>query len=97
MVQDKVLIIDYRNRRFMINVLPSWTNLLAEEFESEYGGIKLPLRINGKTCKVLFDTGSSPFQLITTQERAWSVSDLTIVDSLSDYFMVGTRNNILWL
>ena len=55
MVQDKVLIINY----------------------------KLPLRITGKTCKVLFDTGSSPFQLITTQERAWSVSDLTIVDSLS--------------
>ena len=35
------------------------------------------------TCKVLFDTGSSPFQLITTQERAWSISDLTITDSLS--------------
>ena len=31
----------------------------------------------------MYDTGSSPFQLITTQERAWSVSDLTIVDSLS--------------
>ena len=85
MVQDKVLIIDYKSNRLAItDFLPAeYENLLAEEFESEYGEIKLPLRINGKTCKVLFDTGSSPFQLITTQERAWSVSDLTIVDSLS--------------
>ena len=83
MVQDKVLIIDYKSNRLAItDFLPAeYENLLAEE--SEYGEIKLPLRINGKTCKVLFDTGSSPFQLITTQERAWSVSDLTIVDSLS--------------
>lgn len=99
MVQDKVLIIDYKSNRLAItDFLPAeYENLLAEEFESEYGGIKLPLRINGKTCKVLFDTGSSPFQLITTQERAWSVSDLTIVDSLSGPLWWGTRNNILWL
>ena len=85
MVQDKVLIINYKSNKLAItDFLPAeYENLPAEEFESEYGVIKLPLRINGKTCKVLFDTGSSPFQLITTQERAWSVSDLTIVDSLS--------------
>lgn len=85
MVQDKVLIIDYKSNKLAItDFLPAeYENLPAEEFESEYGVIKLPLRINGKTCRVLFDTGSSPFQLITTQERAWSVSDLTIVDSLS--------------
>ena len=52
MVQDKVLIIDYKSNKLAI------TDFLPAEYEN-------------------------PFQLITTQERAWSVSDLTIVDSLS--------------
>ena len=61
MVQDKVLIINYKSNKLAItDFLPAeYENLPAEEFESEYGVIKLPLRINGKTCKVLFDTGSS--------------------------------------
>ena len=46
----KVLIIDYKSNRLAItDFLPAeYENLLAEEFESEYGEIKLPLRINGK-------------------------------------------------
>lgn len=31
----------------------------------------------------MFDTGSSPFQLVTTKERALEISDSVIADSLS--------------
>ena len=84
-VQDKILIIDYKSSRLAItDFLPiEYKNLPAEKFESKDWEVTFPLQIDGKTCKVLFDTGSSPFQLITTQERAWSISDLSITDSLS--------------
>lgn len=53
MVQDKVLIINYKSNKLAItDFLPAeYENLPAEEFESEYGVIKLPLRINGKHVK----------------------------------------------
>jgi hypothetical protein len=33
----------------------------------------------------MFDTGSSLFQLITSKEKAWEISDSIVVDSLSAY------------
>ena len=45
--------------------------------------MRLPFRINSKEHKLMFDTGSSPFQLVTTKERALEISNSAIVDSLS--------------
>ena len=83
--QDKILIIDYKLSRLAVtDSLPAeYMDLPAEEFEIEEGIIKLPFRINGKECKLMFDTGASPFQLATSKERALEISDPVITDSLS--------------
>ena len=83
--QDKFLIIDYKLNRFPISdFLPAeYNDLPAEKFELTAGIIRLPFCINGKDYKLMFDTGSSPFQLVTTKERALDISGSVIVDSLS--------------
>lgn len=85
MFQDKIVIIDYKSCRLAItDRLPNeYANLPAEKFESVDGIMKLPFRINGKECKLMFDTGSSPFQLVTTKKRALDISNSVITDSLS--------------
>ncbi len=83
--RNKVLVIDYKSCRFaMSDSIPiEYKDLPAEEFELTNGITKLPFRINGKDCKLMFDTGSSPFQLVTSKERALEISDPLITDSLS--------------
>ena len=85
MFRDKFLVIDYKSCRFAVSDgLPAeYADLPTEEFELVGGIMKLPFRINGEDCKLMFDTGSSPFQLVTTKERALEISDSVIVDSLS--------------
>lgn len=81
----KILLIDYKSCRFAISdSLPAdYKDLPAETFELINGIMKLPFHINGKGCKLMFDTGSSPFQLATTKERAMEISAPVITDSLS--------------
>ncbi|MDR3140154.1 MAG: hypothetical protein LBU37_00230 [Tannerellaceae bacterium] len=83
--RDKVLTIDYKAGRLAVSdSLPAeYKDLPAEEFELADGIIKLPFRINGKACTLMFDTGSSPFQIVTTKERALEISNSIITDSLS--------------
>lgn len=83
--QHKILIIDYKASRLALaDSLPAeYRDLPAEKFELVNGMIYLPFRINGSVQKVLFDTGSSPFPLATTRERALEIADPVIVDSLS--------------
>lgn len=83
--QDKILLIDYKSSRLAVSdSLPAeYKDLPAEEFEVDDGLVKLPFRINGKDCKLMFDTGSSPFPLVTSKERALEISDAVIIDSLS--------------
>ncbi len=83
--QDKVLVIDYPSCRFAItDDLPAeYKKLPAVEFEVENGIIKLPFLIEGQQYKLMFDTGSSPFPLATSKERAQAISDGEIIDSLS--------------
>ena len=83
--QDKVLIIDYKSSRLSItDSVPSvYAALPAEKFTIENGIIKLPFSIKGQECKLMFDTGSSPFQLVTTKERVLSIAKPELVDSLS--------------
>lgn len=85
MFRDKILVIDYKLCRFAVSdSLPAeYKSLPANEFELENGIMKLPFRMNGKEEKLMFDTGSSPFQLVTTKERALEISDSIVIDSLS--------------
>lgn len=83
--QDKILIIDYPNCRFSVTEsLPEkYKKLPAGKFELTDGIMKLPFRINGQEQQLMFDTGSSPFPLVTTKERAMSIAHSNITDSLS--------------
>lgn len=85
MFLDKILIIDYKSNYLAISdFMPTeYDDLPAEKFELTDGIMLLPFCINGKDYKLMFDTGSSPFQLVTTKERALDISGSVIVDSLS--------------
>lgn len=82
--QNKVLVIDYPNRRFAIcDTLPadlhtSFTKmaLLAD------GRVVLPLRLANKSYKVLFDTGASVFSLLARADKATIFSTAAPTDTL---------------
>jgi hypothetical protein len=93
--QDKILIIDYPNKRIAsVNHLPiQYKKAAFQSFKMEEGRIKIPLNINNKTEDLMFDTGSSLFQLITTEANAIQISNGPAIDSLKisswgDYYMV---------
>ncbi len=83
--QNQILVIDYKNERFAItDSLPNeYKELPAAPFEQWNGILKIPFTINGEEQKLMFDTGSSPFQLATTKERALAISNSVVTDSLS--------------
>ncbi|MEG2036220.1 MAG: hypothetical protein RR005_07775 [Mucinivorans sp.] len=84
--KEKVLIIDYKANRFAVaeSVPKEYQKIPAVNFEINKDGlIFLSFNINGEDCKVMFDTGSSIFELVTTTDRALKIADSTIVDSLS--------------
>jgi hypothetical protein len=82
--QDKILIIDYPNKRICI------TKELPRQFSKvnfqtcliKDGRIKITLNINNKEEDLMFDTGSSLYALVTTEARADKISNNVIVDSL---------------
>jgi hypothetical protein len=93
--QDKMLIIDYPNRRIaVVNTLPKqYAKASFQPFKIDEGRIKIPLKINNNTENLMFDTGSSLFSLITTEVNASQISKAPAVDSLKisswgDYYMV---------
>ena len=83
--QNKVLVIDYKLCRFAVSEsLPAeYQNLPAVKFELNKGIIIIPFQINGTEQKLMFDTGSSPFPLVTSKDRALKIANPRIVDSLS--------------
>ncbi len=96
--QDKILIIDYPNKRICVsNKLPTqYANASFQPYKIKDGRIRIPFMINNKVEDLMFDTGSSLFALITTQKRAFQISDEKIVDSLKisswgEYYMVYSR------
>lgn len=99
MFQNKILVIDYKSCRLAVSEsLPAeYKNLPAAKFDLVDGIMKLPFRINGKDCKLMFDTGSSPFQLVTTKERALEISNSVIIDSLSGPLWWGQQMTIYGL
>jgi len=83
--QNKIVVIDYKLSRLAVldNLPEEYKDLPAEEFDLIDGIMKLPFHINGKEYKLMFDTGSSPFPLATSRERALEISNSVITDSLS--------------
>jgi hypothetical protein len=69
--QNKILIIDYPNERFAVcDTLPPALNTSFINIEiDKTGRVILPLSLGGKTYKVIFDTGSSMFQLLVTDDK----------------------------
>ena len=82
--ENKVLIIDYPNKRLAVTAeLPKqFLKAQFRQYKIKDGRIKIPITINGKDEDVMFDTGSSLFALITTTRRANEISNKPIVDSL---------------
>lgn len=83
--KDKYLIIDYLSKRICVTKnLPR--KLAKVDFQScsiTSGRITIPFTINGKVENLMFDSGSSMFSLITSEENANQISVNNIVDSLS--------------
>lgn len=83
---NKVLIIDYPNKRMC--VLDSLDNYWRKittfvEVKSKSGRLHIPLTINNKTYWFLFDTGASLFPINTTKELWNSIVDKAIkVDTI---------------
>jgi hypothetical protein len=88
---NKVLIIDYPGQRFAVTeTMPQeYQSLPAiecelREWNDPWGGKFLfPFMLNGKTEKVVFDTGSSMFFLITSKEKAMSIASPDVVDTMT--------------
>jgi hypothetical protein len=93
--EDKILIIDYPDKRICVTSrLPKqFSKAQFKQYKIKDGRIKIPITINGKEEDVMFDTGSSLFALITTTENANEISGKPITDSLKisswgEYYMV---------
>lgn len=82
--QDKILIIDFPNQKLCIahKLTKAYSQVQFQDFKIKNGRIKIPFDINGKTEDIMFDTGSSLFSLVTTQENANKIAKPTIIDSL---------------
>ena len=85
LVQNKVLIIDYKLSRLAIaDTLPAeYQNISFEDFIIDNRRIKIPFQINGKKEHLMFDTGASIFTLTTSKQNALSIGGSEIVDSLT--------------
>lgn len=83
--QDKVLVIDYPNKKICIyKELPNaYSKSNFDNFKMQYGRILIPFDIDGNKEMLMFDTGSSMFSLLTVRNNAKLISDGKIVDSLS--------------
>ncbi|MCA0363013.1 MAG: hypothetical protein LCH67_03160 [Bacteroidetes bacterium] len=93
--KDKILIIDYPNKRLCVTTeLPKqFSKAQFRNYKIKNGRIKIPITINGKDEDLMFDTGSSLFALMTTTEQANEISTKPIIDSLKisswgEYYMV---------
>ncbi|KAA2239614.1 hypothetical protein F0L74_25825 [Chitinophaga agrisoli] len=83
--QDKILIIDYPNKRIGVcQELPKqYKAATFQPFQHDGGRINIPLVINDSTRYLMFDTGSSLFTMTTLKEDALKVAGPAIVDSLA--------------
>lgn len=84
-----VLVIDYPGERLcgMKNVPQAWEQefeFVDIDYDAEMNWILIPLKIGGEVRKVLFDTGSSMFSLLSSPSHIAGIADTTnCTDSLS--------------
>lgn len=87
--KGKILVIDFPGQRICaLDALPAdWANrvkYVPMEYLKEYNWTFLPLTINGKEEKVLFDTGSSIFPLLSSPKNVEQIADTSYcVDTLA--------------
>ena len=83
--ENKILIIDYPNNRIGIfeNLPEEYNNSSFSKFEEKYGRILIHFLINGKDERLMFDTGSSIFGILTTKKKAKKITSKPIVDELA--------------
>ena len=83
--RNKILIIDYKQQRLAVTeTLPvEYSDAAFVKYETKHVRIKIPLNINGKEELLMFDTGSSIFQLTTTKENALKIGSPEIVETLT--------------
>lgn len=97
--QNRVLIIDYPHQRLCVvdKVPAAYAQASFQPFKLKDGRIKIPLRINGQSEDLMFDTGSSLFALLTTRPRAIAtagteaVQDSIKTSSWGEYYYVYGR------
>ena len=105
--QGKVLIIDYPNTRIAVaEQVPSSLASKAVFVDmslDKRGRPVLPLRVNNEERKVMFDTGSSLFQLITSPPNWATVTSRQITDSVlvtsfgEEYYLYGAETDDIFL
>ncbi len=80
--QDKVLLIDYPKQQFAIcNSVPyNYADNLIDITLDNKGRVILPLKLGSKSLKILFDTGSSIFPIITDANKISLFSTSADVD-----------------
>lgn len=84
MFKDRVLIIDYPNKRFAVcDIVPSNYQTCLTDIELDQNGrVVLPMKIHGKNYRIMFDNGSSIFPLITHARNVSNFSTSTDTDTI---------------
>ncbi len=82
--KDKILIMDFPNHRLcIVDEIPDAYHVNMFDIEiNQYGFMIIPVSINGKVYKVMYDSGSSIFSLITSPEHISSFSREKDADTL---------------
>ena len=94
--QNKILVIDYPNQRFAIcDTLPSSLQATFTKITlDELGRVLLPLRLNEKNYKVMFDNGSSMFPLMMSDDKINDFSTAASTDTITTSSW-GTIHNVI--
>lgn len=84
MFQDKVLIIDYPNERFSIcdEVPAAYATTMTTFTDDGHGRVILPMQKGDQRYRVMFDNGSSIFQLITASANIDKFSTAAPVEEM---------------
>lgn len=83
--KDRILIIDYPKQQFAISkeMPKEYANNLIDIEIDNYGRIILPMKLNDKKYRILFDNGSSVFPIITAVKNISNFSTSNDIDTIS--------------
>ncbi len=82
--KDRVLIIDYPNKQFAIceKVVQNYQDNLIDIELDRNGRVILPMKINNKNYRIMFDNGSSIFPIITSAKNILNYSTSADIDTI---------------